>query len=451
MVMVMDRLSETLRGRSRVRKSCRPVKPLRAVVAPVPADEAERLAELNALQILDTPAEARFDRIVGLAARVLRAPVACVAMVDSDHLWLKSRHGVPSSRAPRDGSFCAHAILHDRPLVVSDARRDPRFCDSPLVVGEPFVRFYAGHPLAGPEGHHVGTLCIADRTPRTLDDGDLEILARLAAMVEHELGMVDLIRNQRELLETKTRLIETQRHLNEELAQAAAYVYSLLPARLERPVRIDWQFVSSSALGGDLFGYRWLDEHRLAMYLLDVMGHGVGAALLATSVESTLRGNSLARLALDDPAAVLSSLNLAFPMEENGGRFFSIWYGVYDIRDRSLVYANAGHPPGLLFDRRTVSKLGGTGTMVGITPDAQFQGKRLFIPRGSRLYMYSDGAYEVPLPGGGMLLTEGLQEIFSRVANTDGPQTAEVLKLIREAQGRPEFKDDVSLLEVDFS
>jgi len=420
------------------------------ISAPLPVDESERLAELRALEILDTPSEDRFDRIVELAARVFKTPIAYVALIDANRQWLKSRCGLETSQTSRDISFCAHTILEDGPLVVADALLDPRFRDSPLVVGEPYVRFYAGHPLAGPGGRKVGTLCLADHVPRTLDGAELEILARLAAMVEHELGMVGLIRTQHELLHTKTHLIEAQQRLAHELAEAAAYVKSLLPAPLEHPVRTEWQFVSSSELGGDFFGYRWLDDHRLAVYLLDVMGHGVGAALLSTSVGSALRGTTLAGISVDDPAAVVKALNLAFPMEENDGRFFSMWYGVYDVRDRSLVYANAGHPPALVFHGREVSRLGSTGMMVGIMPDTEFRTKRIFVPPTSRLYLYSDGAYEVMLPRGGMLLIEGLQEIIARASTADGQRTAEVVKLIREAQQKAEFADDVSLLEVAF-
>jgi phosphoserine phosphatase RsbU/P len=420
------------------------------IIAPFPVDEAERLAELQALEILDTPQEARFNRIVELAARVFRTPIAYVALIGANRQWLKAGCGINQSETSRSISFCSHTILQDGPLVVNDALLDPRFHDSPLVVGEPYIRFYAGHPLAGPGGRKVGTLCLADRVPRTLDDGELEMLARLAAMVEHELGMVGVIRAQRELLETKTQLIAAQTELAHELAEAEEYVRSLLPAPLEGPIRTDWQFVSSSKLGGDFFGYRWLNDHRLAIYLLDVMGHGVGAALLSTSVESALRGGALANLALDDPAAVIRALNLAFPMQENDGRFFSMWYGVYDGRDRSLVYADAGHPPALMFDGDEVSRLGATGTMVGILRDCEFQSKRISVSRGSRLYVYSDGAYEVTTPEGGMLMIEGLEEIISRVSATEGPQTAEILRLIREAHGKMELPDDVSLLEVTF-
>jgi len=420
------------------------------ISAPIPIDEAERLAELKALEILDTPPEARFDRIVELAARIFRVPIAYVALIDSNRQWFKAGCGVEALGTLRSTSFCSHTILQNGPLVVPDALLDPRFQDSPLVVNDPYIRFYAGHPLAGPGGRNVGTLCLADRMPRTLDDVQLEVLARLAAMVEHELGMVGIIRTQHELLETKTQLLAAQTQLAHELAEAEMYVKSLLPAPLHGPISTDWQFVSSSTLGGDFFGYRWLNDHSLAIYLLDVMGHGVGAALLSTSVESALRGGALGHLALDDPAAVIRALNLAFPMHENDGRFFSMWYGVYDERDRSLAYTNAGHPPPLLFDGGQVSKLGATATMVGVLPDFQFQARRIAVSRKSRLYLYSDGAYEVTTPDGGMLLLEGLHAIIARVSLTDGPQTAEILRLIREAHGMMQLQDDLSLLEVSF-
>jgi sigma-B regulation protein RsbU (phosphoserine phosphatase) len=420
------------------------------ITAPVPVDEAERLAELKALEVLDTPAEDRFNRIVELAARVFGVPIAYVSLIDADRQWFKARCGIDAVQTSRDVSFCAHTILQEGPLVVSDTLLDPRFDDSPLVVGEPHLRFYAGHPLAGPGGRNVGTLCLADVVPRTLDEKDLEILARLAAMAEHELGMVSLIRTQRELLDTKTRLLQSQQQLESELAEASGYVQSLLPSPLDGPVRIDWQYVSSSQLGGDFFGYHWLDGDRLAMYLLDVMGHGVGAALFSTSIGSALRGGTRVGLSLDDPAAVVSALNTAFPMEENDGRFFSIWSGIYDVRDRSLTYANAGHPPALLLTDGKASCLGPTGMLVGVMPDTTYRSQRVVIPAGSRLYLYSDGAYEVELADGEMLLIEGLEKIIAGVSKRDGPQTGQILRLIRDRQGKSEFKDDVSLLEVAF-
>ncbi|HZB96400.1 MAG TPA: GAF domain-containing protein, partial [Herpetosiphonaceae bacterium] len=162
------------------------------VKAQLPADEAQRLAALRALKILDTPAEERFDRITRLAQRLFDVPIVLITLIDADRQWVKSCHGVSRSETSRDGSFCAHAILGDDTLVIPDAQVDPRFADNPWVTGEPHMRFYAGHPLSDPSGHKLGTLCIVDRRPRTLSEDDLAALRDLASLVEHELNRVEL-------------------------------------------------------------------------------------------------------------------------------------------------------------------------------------------------------------------------------------------------------------------
>ncbi|HEY8608510.1 MAG TPA: GAF domain-containing protein [Noviherbaspirillum sp.] len=155
--------------------------------APVPDNDDERLAALHALLILDTPPEARFDRIVEFAAAEFDVPIALLTLVDQRRQWFKSRFGMTLCETARDVSFCGHAILHDDILVVEDARVDLRFIDNPLVTGEPFVRFYAGAPLTMPDGHAVGTLCVIDRRPRQLDKLDLSILSALRDMAVKEL------------------------------------------------------------------------------------------------------------------------------------------------------------------------------------------------------------------------------------------------------------------------
>lgn len=249
------------------------------LAAPIPAHEAERLAELRALKILDSPREDRFDTLVRLARHVFRVPIAYIALVDAERQWFKAQEGLDVDETPRSISFCGHAINQDGPLVVPDALLDSRFADNPLVTGGPRVRFYAGHPLAGPTGYKVGTLCLVDHEPREFDEYHQVGLTYLAGLVEQQLHLVDLIGTQRELLETKTALVAAQDRLNRELQEAREYIRSQLPPRsAEGPVRTDWTFASSSELGGDLFGDFWLDEDRLAIYLIDVCGHGVGAA-----------------------------------------------------------------------------------------------------------------------------------------------------------------------------
>ena len=252
--------------------------------APIPVDETERLADLRALKILDTPPEERFDRIVRLAAGVFDVPIAYIALVDADRQWFKAKCGLQFDSTGRDVSFCAHTIVHDGPLIIPDTHNDERFRDNPLVVNPPKVRFYAGHPLKGPAGQCVGTFCVAAPTPRTLSTAEQTTLSHLAALAEHELNMIDLIEAQRELIDTKDALLTTQKQLAAELAEAAAYIRSLLPPKLQGPIRTDWAFLASSQLGGDMFGYHWLDERHLAIYLHDVCGHGVGASLLSIAV-----------------------------------------------------------------------------------------------------------------------------------------------------------------------
>ncbi|MHB8767323.1 MAG: sensor histidine kinase, partial [Deferrisomatales bacterium] len=163
------------------------------MIAPAcPADEGPRLAELRGLGLLDTPAEERFDRITRTAAALLSVPWAMVTLVDAGRQWFKSRQGLEPRETPRDVSFCGHAILRDEPLVVRDARRDPRFADNPLVIGQPGIRFYAGRPLRGPGGHKVGTLCVADHRPRRPSAADLAALEDLAGWAENELGATRL-------------------------------------------------------------------------------------------------------------------------------------------------------------------------------------------------------------------------------------------------------------------
>jgi diguanylate cyclase (GGDEF)-like protein len=167
--------------------------------------ERARLAELDAYEILDTPPEAAFDRVTALAARLLGAPIALVSLVADDRQWFKSRVGLEACGTPRSVSFCAHALAEDAPLVITDAKLDPRFAANPLVAGAPGVRFYAGAPLRTPRGHVIGTLCVIDTVPRPfgLSDHDRRTLADLAALVVDEL---ELRRTDRALRESEQRL-----------------------------------------------------------------------------------------------------------------------------------------------------------------------------------------------------------------------------------------------------
>jgi diguanylate cyclase (GGDEF)-like protein len=155
-----------------------------------PLDETRRLRSLHNLRILDTDPEERFNRITRLARRLFGVPIALVSLVDRDRQWFKSSQGLQACETGREISFCGHAILQEATFVVEDAREDSRFADNPLVTGEPNIRFYAGHPVHGPDGQRVGTLCVIDQQPRTFAPSEIESLMELASMVDRELSLV---------------------------------------------------------------------------------------------------------------------------------------------------------------------------------------------------------------------------------------------------------------------
>ncbi len=155
--------------------------------APLPDNETERLLALLEYEILDTPLEFSYDDITQLASALCNTPIALVSLIDADRQWFKSRHGLGTEQTPRDVSFCAHAIHGEDLFIVPDAFEDERFADNPLVTGAPVVRFYAGAPLINDQGFALGTLCVIDDQPRTLNENQIRTLKTLARQVVAQL------------------------------------------------------------------------------------------------------------------------------------------------------------------------------------------------------------------------------------------------------------------------
>jgi diguanylate cyclase (GGDEF)-like protein/PAS domain S-box-containing protein len=168
-----------------------------------PVDEAARQQALDRYAVVDTPAEADFDHLTALAARLFGMPVALLSLLDHDRQWFKSRRGLDIVQTPRAWAFCEHAIRGDAVMVVPDARLDPRFADNPLVAGEGGVRFYAGAPLRTADGHALGTLCVLDRQPRAFTADDA---AALEALAGQAMAQLELRRRQTELTQAQSRL-----------------------------------------------------------------------------------------------------------------------------------------------------------------------------------------------------------------------------------------------------
>lgn len=414
-----------------------------------PLREEERLKDLRSLKLLDTPPEFRFDRITRLAADFFQIPTAYVALIDSDRQWFKSRIGLCRTETARDLSFCQYTIHRDEPFVIPDTHLHPVGRNHPLVVGKPYVRFYAGVPLAGPRGHKIGTFCLIDTVPREFSDEDVESLLAFAALVEREINLGEIIQIQNELLETRQQLVETQEKLDREFSDAAKYVRLMLPPPLSDREMIDWQFHPSARLGGDGLGYRRINYDLLAFYVLDVTGHGLGSALLAVTALELLR-NPLAKINLARPAEVIDQLNSTFQMKDHAGKFFSAWYGVYSRSARTVTYANAGHPPALLFTRHEktphLSRTDPGAPVLGFLPEIHAPETTIAFSPASELYLFTDGLYELLDPCGGRGSYDEFLACLEKQVRGGEPAWDAILSWLDHARDRRMIDDDVSLL-----
>lgn len=248
--------------------------------------------------------------------------------------------------------------------------------------------------------------------------------------------------------------VEEEQRLAGDLEKAAAYVKSLLPKPIDTDgIATYWRFIPSDQLGGDAFGYHWLDSKHFAIYLADVSGHGTAPALHSVSVINVLRKRSLPDVDFLRPAEVLKALNDAYLMSEHSNMYFTFWYGVFDTETRKLTFASAGHPPSLLLSRESDSRqdLMTPNLSVGMLPDAQFTDQEVDVDPDSYLYIYSDGAYEVVLEDGEEWRVNAFLDMVATDAGTGAEELDRIERGVREVMLDPEFDDDFSLLIAHFS
>lgn len=276
----------------------------------------------------------------------------------------------------------------------------------------------------------------------------VELIARIRHHAHEHMAL-----NQRN--DAFKKLSERERHLTHEMTHAASYVRSLMPAPIVRGhVKIESRFVPSEHLGGDAFGYHWLCHRHLALYMLDVSGHGVGASLLAVNILNTLLHHTLPKVDFHNPSAVLRGLNRVFRMDQHGQHFVTIWYGIYDRADRRLTFASGGHPPPLLLGKSWARNakpevLTRGGVPIGINEAVPYQNMQKSIPQHSRLLIYSDGAVEVRVPGVGVADTNAFVDFVANLGGNDN-LLDQILNRAKQLRGADVLDDDCSLMQVDF-
>jgi len=269
----------------------------------------------------------------------------------------------------------------------------------------------------------------------------------LFARVSTHLKLFKMQRKNQQLIDT----------LNEDLNNAANYVHSLLPAPIrEEHFNIDWRLLPCTSLGGDSFGYHWIDDEHFAIYLIDVAGHGVGPALLSVSVLDAIRSQSLPGTDFRRPQQVAAALNETFTWDQHNAMFFTIWYGVYHRPSRILEFASCGHPPAILISDSSAiesksQKLMTTNPGIGVMDNISFQYNRCQIDGTFRLYVFSDGVFEITQENGKVWELEEFVGFLTSLSPTDASILDRLIEHAKAINRTEFFEDDYTIIEIEFT
>jgi hypothetical protein len=350
-------------------------------------DEVARQRALDELGILDTPPEERFDRVTRLAKQLFGVESAAISLIDRDRQWFKSRQGIDDPETTRDAAFCDFTIQQSSTLNVPNALNDPRFAENPLVTGDPNIRFYAGHPLEAPGGERVGALCVFDPNPRIFSEAEKDLLRDLALWVQNELSV------------------------SHELDRAADVQRSLLPKGLVSlpGYQVAGACLPARAVGGDF--YDWYPVGEGAVFTLaDVMGKGIGAAIIAATVRAVLRSG----LRHDDIASTLdaAAATLSADLDE-AGTFATLFHSRLDMDTGELRYIDAGHGLSVIVRANGGStRLATTNFPLGSGLDEEWDERIVTIEPGDTLVLMSDGVLD--LFDGTLTALDGVEELVRR-------------------------------------
>jgi len=271
----------------------------------------------------------------------------------------------------------------------------------------------------------------------------VELIARIRY---HSKGYISLLQRN----EAYEALYKSQQIMANEIARAAEYVISLLPKPIsDGLIKADWRLTPSIQLGGDSFGYHDIDSEHFAIYLLDVCNHGVGPALLSVSVLNILRSQALPNTDFRYPEQVLYALNETFQMSAQNDLYFTIWYGVFNRTTRKLQYSSGGHPPALLINSAgAVTDLITPNFIIGGLPGFEYSSQTIDVERGSDLYVFSDGVYEVQEPDGKMWTLEQLKEYLVANRSASAAEIDTLYNYLIDMCGNSDLDDDFSMLKL---
>lgn len=274
---------------------------------------------------------------------------------------------------------------------------------------------------------------------------------------DEESGGFEVISMAKAFNEMVGQINSTQKALETELIEASKFVRALLPEPYDKEIKIDWRFLPSSELGGDSFGYQKIDDDNLVFYLLDVSGHGVGASLYSTLILNMIREMNAPDADYRNPGSVLTSLNNFFQMERYGNHFFTIWYGVLNLRTNEIIYSSGGHPPALIIrqnqngEKPDILTAGTKNMIMGGLPEVNFSSERIQMQKNDRLYLFSDGIFELTKKDGILLTFAEYKNFLLSEVQKEGSGLDSIINLSKTIQGNEKFQDDCSIIEIRFT
>ena len=334
------------------------------------SNEATRQAALDSLKIVDTPPEERFDRITRLAKQLFGVETAAITFIDHDRQWFKSKTGLKPTDTLRSDAFCDVTIRDSTNFTVPDASQDPRFHNNPFVTGEPYVRFYAGYPLQTSSGELVGALCIFDSHPRVFRQDEELLLRDLALWVQKEMVIKD------------------------ELDRAAQVQKGLIPKQPEETFGFDVAGGCAQArvIGGDFYDWYPVNEGG-DITLADVMGKGMGAAIIAATVRAVLRAGSHS----DD---IVSSIETAASILEadlsSAGSFVSLFHARLNVTSGLIRYVDAGHSLSIVIRLNgEIERLSSNNPPLGAGIGIAWKEDSFVLNHGETLIIMSDGVLDL--------------------------------------------------------